>query len=115
MKKLLLIALIATSTTGCTLFCPKPIEKDHIVYVDRSVPSCPAPPSMKQFDYKVDKLNPSMVSAPGSVVKPYVYDMTLLHAQVHIYKMIMDEYTKTNQDFTAAQAEIDKLQNAIQK
>jgi hypothetical protein len=106
MKTTLLIIISALTLSACAT---RP-GADKIVYVDRAVPYCTAPPQVQQFERKVDSLTPSDVNAPGKVVKDYVYDMTVLRSQVKIYKMILDQYNKQTQDFSAVQAEIDKIQ-----
>lgn len=110
MKNLILITLATFALSACGMFGPARPGPEKIVYVDRAVPYCPAPPPMQKYEYLVDSLTAANVSTPGKVAKDYVYDMTLLRGQVKIYQMILDEYKKEHQDFSAVQAEIDKLQ-----
>lgn len=113
MKNILLIILAAFALSACGMFGPARPGADKIVYVDRAVPFCPAPPEMQKYQYLVDSLTADNISTPGKVAKDYVYDMTLLRGQVKIYQMIIDEYKKAHQNFSAVQAEIDKLQPPV--
>lgn len=107
MKNILIVITTALALSACGTTRP---AADKIVYVDRAVPYCTAPPNVQKFESMVDSLTPSDVKVPGKVAKDYVYDMTVLRAQVKIYRMILDQYTKQTQDFSAVQAEIDKIQ-----
>ena len=106
MKTSILIILAVLTLSACGTTRP---SADKIVYVDRAVPYCTAPPDVQKFELMVDSLTPSDVTTPGKVAKDYVYDMTVLRAQVKIYRMILDQYSKQTQDFSAVQAEIDKI------
>lgn len=107
MKKLLAIILMAGALSACATPRPSP---EKIVYVDRAVPYCTKPPEVVQYESKVDALTPADITSPGKVAKDYVYDMTVLREQVKIYKMIIDQYNQQTQDFSAVQAELNKLQ-----
>jgi hypothetical protein len=109
MKNIFIVAISAIALSACAVSPPRP-GPVQVVTVDKAVPYCPAPPVVPQYSYMVDKLVPADISDPGKVAKSYVYDVTELRAQVKIYQEILDEYNKTHQDFTAVQADIDKLQ-----
>lgn len=112
MKHIFLIMLSSIMLSACGSIPERPVE---IVTVDKAVPYCPAPPDIQKTEYMVDKLEPNDISNPGRVAKAYVYDMTLLRSQIKIYQMILDEYSKTTQDFDAVKREIDKLQSVTPK
>jgi hypothetical protein len=109
MKNILIITIASIALSACAMFTQRP-GPVQVVTVDKAVPYCPAPPVVPQYSRMVDKLVPTDVSDPGKVVTAYVYDVTVLRTQVKIYQEVLDEYNKTHQDFTAVQAEIDKLQ-----
>jgi hypothetical protein len=109
MKNILIVTLAMLTLSACGL-CPTRPGADKIVYVDKAVPYCTAPPQVPQFTRLVDSLTPADIVTPGAVAKDYVYDMTVLRSQVKIYQEILDQYSKQTQDFSAVQAEIDKLQ-----
>jgi hypothetical protein len=110
MKNILLLLVLSAMLSACGMFGSTRPVPERIVYVNKAVPFCPAPPRMEKFDYLVDTLTPEDVATPGKVAKSYVYDMTLLRTQVKIFNMILDQYDKQVQDFSAVQLEIDRLQ-----
>jgi len=103
MKKIALLMSVLL-LSGCGLFKTKPVQ---VVYVDRAVPSCPAPPDVPKCLYLVDSLTPADKSNPGKVGLAYKSDMTCLRTTTLWYQQIVAEYNKTNQDFSAVKASID--------
>lgn len=107
MRNIFMLTALSLTLTGCGLFSP--IYRDKIVYVDRAVPSCSAPPTVPICDYQVDKLTAADINKPGKVGKAYVYDNACLRANVALYEKILQQYNNTTQDFSMVQKEIDNL------
>ena len=112
MRAIILVILATFTLSGCELFGPKKPTPTTVTTVNKAVPSCPAPPEVPQFTYRVDTLTPEDAATPGKVVKAYVYDMTFLRAQVKIYQSILDQYNQTTQDFSLVKQSIDQFQPA---
>ena len=84
MKKLILLLLL----TGCAT-TEQPIKT---VYVDKPVYSCPAPPTVPQHVYEVDKLTDKDKTDPGKVAQAYKADMLYLRKMEPIYRGILKQY-----------------------
>lgn len=89
--------------SGC--FATAPIQT---VVVDKPVVMCPKPPAVPALVSRVDQLTEADAKTPGVVGEAYKYDMTYLRTMEGIYRMILEEYSKTSQSFDAVNAEIDK-------
>lgn len=114
MNKLLLALAVAISLlAGCAT--DKIIIQKEIVTVDKPIPFVPKPPVVPAFVSEVDKLTLADATDPGKVGVAYKYDVTQLRALINIYKMILDQYNMSSQDFDKINAEIDKLYVQVNK
>lgn len=105
--RLLIICGIVLAIAGCG---SNP-TKIQTVSVDKPIVYCPAPPAVPTYESAVDKLTPADKNNPGVVGEAYKYDMTWLRANNRIYKMILDQYSKSSQNFDEVNSEISKLYN----
>lgn len=110
MKNALIATAIAVTLalSGCA-FDQKIVIQKEIVTVDKPIPFVPKPPTVPPFVSQVDQLTMADAIDPGKVGIAYKYDMTQLRALISIYKMILDQYNMSSQDFDKINAEIDKM------
>lgn len=104
---LILCVVTVLFVSGCAN--TSDVVKKEIVYVDKPLPFCPAPPLFPVVEFKVDLLTDADVKDPGKVGQAYKHDMLYLRELKKIQDMVMEQYRKTSQNFEAVQAEIKKL------
>ncbi len=110
MKKLALIAMCVVLVA-----CQKTFVKPEIVYVDKPVFTCPAPPAVPQYQLLTSTLTRDDAKNPGKVAQYYNADIVQLKGTIEIYEMILQQYKAGAIDTQQLQQRVDALYNELKQ